>query len=68
MTNVIFRGRYTCENCGKQARRAADETAPADDELAVDTRGLVAANWLVCGECLDAAEERRLRAERPATG
>ena len=47
-----------CYNCGKHGPIATDETDPGTDEMAVDTRGLVAANEYVCGECLADAEDQ----------
>lgn len=46
-----------CKCCGKTAPIADDQTDPGMDELAVDSRGLVARNEYVCGECLEAAED-----------
>lgn len=47
----------TCAKCGKACSVAQDQTDPASDELALDSRGLVARSEYVCGECLDAAED-----------
>jgi hypothetical protein len=47
----------TCAKCGKQGPVAEDETDAGWDEMACDTRGLVARNEYVCGECLERAED-----------
>lgn len=49
----------TCYACGKVGNVARDQTAPPEDEMAVDARLLVCRytpEW-VCGECLDRAED-----------
>ncbi len=56
----------TCYCCDKSAPVADDQTDAGPDELAIDSRGLCAANEYVCGECLDAAEDAA-RAAREAT-
>jgi hypothetical protein len=45
-----------CAKCGNTHPEAADQTDPADDETALDSRGLVALNEWVCGACLADAE------------
>jgi len=47
----------TCAKCGKRGPVAEDETDAGWDEMAYDTRGLVARNGYVCGECLERAED-----------
>ena len=56
----------TCAICDRRGRIAEDETDPSDRELAMDSRGVAAANEYVCGRCLTDAEDRaaRIRAER----
>jgi hypothetical protein len=51
----------TCVKCGKQGVAADDQTDPASDELALDSRGLVARNEYVCGQCLERAEDEARR-------
>lgn len=48
---------HKCAQCGKVGPLAEDQTDPAADELACDTRRLVAPNEYVCGECLEQAED-----------
>ena len=47
----------TCAKCGNTGPVAGDQTDAGPDELALDSRGLVAANRYVCGACLEAAED-----------
>lgn len=49
-----------CAKCGKRGAVADDQTDPGNDELALDSRGLVARNEYVCGECLEATEDAAL--------
>jgi hypothetical protein len=53
----------TCAKCGKRGEMAVDQTDPGMDEMAIDSRGLVARNEHVCGECLERAEDGRGQAE-----
>lgn len=50
---------HACANCGNLYPVAADQTDAGPEEVAVDSRGLVARNEWVCGACLTDAEDRQ---------
>ena len=50
-----------CFNCEKEGPMALDQTDPGQDELTVDTRGVLWNNELICGECMEAAEDSQAK-------
>ena len=53
----------TCTNCGKVGNLAEDQTDPRQDEITLDARGVLWRDQLICGECMDAAEDSQALAD-----